>query len=195
MAAALGLTRGLAGVWSNTLVRNDDVVIGAAIPWHLERLRQRRLPLKTILDAGRRSSMMRDAEEQLSFDAHAWGFVHYLMFADDGAHASKLQAFIAGLMKGQDPETVFTASIGSVDEYERNFATYVNRNLFSAARVRVDVGLDRERFLARPMSSVESAVAKAGFTSRCGARSRRGRFSITRSPRTQSQPERCRSKR
>jgi tetratricopeptide (TPR) repeat protein len=163
VAAPLWLTRGLAGVWSNTLIRNNDVIVGAAIPWHLERLRQRRLPLKAILDASRRSSTMRDAEEQLSFDAHAWGLVHYLMFADEGAHASKLQAFIAALMKGHSPDSAFAASIGNIDEYDRNFAAYVNRGLFSAARFKVDLGLDRERFPTRPMSSSEAAVAKAGF--------------------------------
>lgn len=163
VAPPLWLTRGLAGVWSNTLVRNDDVIVGAAIPWHLERLRERRLPLKTLLDADRRSSVLRNDEEMRAFDAYAWGFVHYLVFGDEGVHAPKLNAFIVALKNGRAPNDAFAATIGSIEEYERNFITYVNRSLFSAARVRVDVGLDRERFPARPLSPVESAVAKASF--------------------------------
>ncbi len=163
VAAPLWLTRGLAGVWSNTLIRNDDVIVGAAIPWHLERLRQRRLPLKSMLDVTYGSRAMRDAEEQQSFDAHAWGFVHYLMFADEGRHASKLDAFIVAMRNGQNADAAFAASIGSTEEYDRSFAAYVNRGIFSAARFKVDLGLDRERFPARPMPAPEATVAKAGF--------------------------------
>ena len=42
----LWVSRGLAGVLSNTLVRQRDVLIGAPIPWHLESLRERRIPLR-----------------------------------------------------------------------------------------------------------------------------------------------------
>jgi tetratricopeptide (TPR) repeat protein len=159
----LWLTRGLAGVWSNTLVRKDDVIVGAAIPWHLERLRRRRLPLNAMLTAERRSGVLLNNEELQSFDAQSWAFVHYLMFGDDGSHAAKLNAFVSALMRGQAPYAAFAASIGSFDEYDHRFASYVNRSHFSAARVNIDVGLDRERFPVRAMAPVETMEAKASF--------------------------------
>jgi hypothetical protein len=37
----LGLNRGLAGVVSNTIVREARLQLGPPIPWHLQRLRDR----------------------------------------------------------------------------------------------------------------------------------------------------------
>jgi hypothetical protein len=48
----LWFTRGLAGVLSNTIVRNSELLVGAPIPWHLRELRQRsRLRLTTLVAA------------------------------------------------------------------------------------------------------------------------------------------------
>lgn len=63
------LSRGLAGVISNTLVRQSDVIIGAPIPWHLERLRERRLPLRQMLAVTRQSPQFRREEGMRYFDA------------------------------------------------------------------------------------------------------------------------------
>ena len=79
----LWLSRGLSGVISNTLVRQDDIVIGAVLPWHLESLRERRLPLRQMLSMSRRSPDYLRDEAQRYFDAQSWAFVHYLMFGDD----------------------------------------------------------------------------------------------------------------
>lgn len=157
------LQRGLAGVLSNTLVRQDDVIVGAAIPWHLENIRQRRLPLREMMSANRNSDLLRKNDQLQLFDAQSWAFVHYLMFSDQGVHAPKLNAFVAAVGKGQAADAAFATSIGNVDEYERAFITYVNRDLYSAARIRVDVGVDRERFPVRPMTPAESAIARASF--------------------------------
>jgi len=157
------LLRGLAGVLSNTLVRQDDVIVGAAIPWHLETLRDRPKPLAQMLSDTASQVRMRTSEGLQAFDAQAWGFVHYLMFSEQGVHAPKLNALVGQIEQGQSAEAAFAAAIGDVDAYQRAFATYVNRSIFSAARIKVDVNLDRSRFPARKMAPVETAVARASF--------------------------------
>ena len=164
----LWLSRGLAGVLSNTLVRQKDVLIGATIPWHLQQLRARRVPLAQMIAATRHSPELARNEGAQYFDAHSWAFVHFLMFGEERRHADRLNAFVALLGKGQSPDAAFTAAFGSVAEFDAAFSTYVNRSLFSAVRVKVDAGVDRERFPVRPMSPSEGALARASFHATMG---------------------------
>lgn len=157
------LLRGLAGVMSNTLVREDDVVVGAAIPWHLEALRSRPRPLDQLLSDTAQQVRMRTDEGLRAFDAQAWGFVHYLMFSEGGVQAPKLNAFVARIEQGQPADAAFAAAIGEAGAYQRAFTNYVNRSIFTAARIKVDLNLDRSRFPVRRMTPVETAVARASF--------------------------------
>jgi tetratricopeptide (TPR) repeat protein len=157
------VSRGLAGLISNTLVRENDVVVGATIPWHLETLRQRRLPLRQMVAVSVNSVELRDNERLRYFDAQAWAFVHYLAFGENGANARKLNAFIDLLKKGEPADAAFASTIGNIDDYERALDSYVNRNLYQAMRVKVDLELDRERFPARAMTPGETALARASF--------------------------------
>jgi len=164
----LWLSRGLSGVISNTLVRQDDIVIGAVLPWYLESLRERRLPLRHMLSTSRRSPDLLRDETQRYFDAQSWAFVHYLMFGDDARNADRLNAFVGMLAGGQDPDAAFTAALGSIDDYDRSFTSYVNRSIYRGARIKVDAGLDRERFPARSMTPPEGALARASFHAAMG---------------------------
>lgn len=157
------LSRGLAGVISNTLVREKDVLIGATIPWELERLRQGRMHLREMLAVTRNSREYRSGDGLRLIDAMSWAFVHYVIFGDDGRHAGKLTAFLGQVDRGQEPAAAFAAAFGNVDDYEGGFGNYINRNLFRAARVKLDLGVDRARFPARQMTPAESAALRAGF--------------------------------
>jgi tetratricopeptide (TPR) repeat protein len=157
------LSRGLAGVLSNTLVRQKDVIVGAMIPWHLEDLRQRRRPLRQILTAAWGAPELRRNDSLAEFDAHAWAFVHMLMFGHDGKNSARLNNFVAEVAKGTAQDAAFASTIGDIEQYERDFVNYVNRNLFPAIRVKIDAGVDRERFPARKLTEGEAAGARAGF--------------------------------
>ena len=164
----LWLSRGLAGVLSNTLVRQNDVLIGAAIPWHLEQLRARRIPLAQMMAVSPNSPELKRSENAQYFDAQCWGFVHYLMFGQEGRHAENLNSFVGLLGKGQPPEAAFAAAFGSVPEFDAAFSSYVNRSVFPAVRVKGDAGVDRERFPTRQMSPAEGALARASFHATMG---------------------------
>jgi tetratricopeptide (TPR) repeat protein len=121
------------------------------------------MPLGPMVSATPDSAELKTSDGLRYFDAQAWAFVHYLMFADGGAHAPKLNQFVNLLKQGQARDTAFGSTIGEVAAYESAFATYVNRSLYSAVQVKVDMELDRERIPARPMTVGETALARASF--------------------------------
>ena len=84
----LWLSRGLSGVISNTIVRENAISIGPAIPWHLQRLRGgSRLPLSDVLAVTYSSAELSDGERLNRFDAQSWALVHFLMFGNEGSAA------------------------------------------------------------------------------------------------------------
>src|SRR5262245_47897673 len=77
----LWLSRGLAGVMSNTIVRDTFIRIGPPIPYHIQRLRDRsRMTLDELATTTRASGVFADADRMRGFDAQSWALVHYLMF-------------------------------------------------------------------------------------------------------------------
>lgn len=160
----LWLSRGLSGVLSNTLVRNDHVVVGAPIPRHLETLRERpRTALAKLLTLTRNSPELGDAHSQGVFDAQVWAFVHFLMFANNSAYADELNAFAARLSKGDDPSAAFRETLGTPESLENAFRVYFNRPTFVAHRFNIDVAVERERFPVRTLSAAESESVRALF--------------------------------
>jgi len=125
-------TRGLAGVMSNTLVHEDEIVVGAPIPWPLDRLREReRLPLATLVTLTRDSPEFRTEEGMERFDAQSWALVHFLLFGDNGARAASLGRFAALVATGIQPDATLREALGRVEQLDGPLATYVTHNLFS----------------------------------------------------------------
>jgi hypothetical protein len=81
------LLRGIAAVISNTLVRNNEIQLGRVLPQHLNYLRARgRMPLKDVVSVVTGADPRFDQPGFLqAMDAHAWAFVHFLIWADQGA--------------------------------------------------------------------------------------------------------------
>ena len=87
----LWFRHGFSGVLSNTIVRDDHILLGAPIPWQLEILRERPLlPLSKLLAVTRRSPEVLEADRREIFDAETWAFVHFLMFGEERRRAEKL---------------------------------------------------------------------------------------------------------
>src|SRR5262245_61756754 len=100
----LWLGRGLAGVLSNTVVRDNFIRLGPPIPWHLQRLRSgSRLPLNALVAVTRSSPEYTQGERLIAFDAQSWAFVHYLMFGQEGRQRSQLDRLLALINQGTDP--------------------------------------------------------------------------------------------
>jgi hypothetical protein len=73
----LWFSRGLAGVMSNTIVRESKIMLGPIIPWELERLRtSARLKVPALLKMTGDSPAFVNGDGMSAFDAQSWAFVH-----------------------------------------------------------------------------------------------------------------------
>ena len=160
----LWFSRGLAGVLSNTLVRENHIALGAPIPWHLEMLRERaRIPLARLVSVDRSSPEYLKGDALSILDAQSWAFVHYLMFGEGGVHRERVNRLATLLAAGKPGDAAVTEALGPVEAYERGFGNYLQRNVFSYQKAIVDSNVKRERFAARPMPPAEAAAGRAVF--------------------------------
>jgi tetratricopeptide (TPR) repeat protein len=156
------LRRGLAGVMSNTIVRDAYLLLGAPIPWELEEVRDRtRMSLASLVAVKRGAPELERGEQLGRFDAQSWAFVHFLMFAENGARRPALETFLEQVIDGIDPAVALRETIGPVEPLERPFHTYINRSIFSFQKINVDVSMTREGFAARAMTVSESSSLRA----------------------------------
>jgi hypothetical protein len=170
------LSRGLAGVLSNTLVRDDHIVVGAPIPWHLERLRHlARLPMEELVTITRHSPKLRDGLE--GFDAQSWAFVHFLMFGDNRSRAGQLDEFAKLVSGGTDAPTAFRRTLGPPENFGLPFRVYFDRSIFQAARFDIDIGIEREKLPVRTLPPADAAGVRAAFLTATG-RSKEARTAI-----------------
>jgi len=156
--------RGFTGVLSNTIVRDDRVLFGPIIPWHINALRDLpRMPLAKLVTVTRRSPELKQSEFLKTFDAQTWALVHYLVFGDQGKRAPQFAAFIKLTAEGRDPVAAFTEALGPIDAVEGGLLIYVQRQLFVYQQVKVDVNVQREKFPVRQVPAAEAVSSRALF--------------------------------
>jgi len=156
-------------VLSNTIVRESAIQLGPPIPWHLQRIRdEARLKLSDLVSMREDAPMLRDGDGLSRFDAESWALVHYLMFADGGAHWGTLDRYVKAVFAGTDPQAAFREAIGNPDDLETPFRIYISRSIFSFRQVNVDASVKREGFAVRPLPPVESASRRALFHAAMG---------------------------
>jgi tetratricopeptide (TPR) repeat protein len=161
--------RGLAGVMSNTVIRDAHIYVGPPIPWHLEELRNHsRLHIADLIKVGRNSPEFRGDEGMRRFDAETWALVHFLMFADKGAHSVQLQKFTNMVAGGGDPDAAFREALGPPEALDGPFAVYISRSIYSYSDYDSDVSVKRESFPVRQLPVAESASVRALFHAAMG---------------------------
>jgi tetratricopeptide (TPR) repeat protein len=154
----------MSSVMSNTIVRSPSIQIGRVIPWHLQRLRSGgQLQLPDMFGAGPTSPLVHDADKLSQFDALSWACVHFLMFADEGAHRQYLDRFIALVNQGQPTDAALDFGMGSVAKLEQSLRQYILRQVFPFMSVGVDVLVKRESFPTRTLSRAEQLSTEGAF--------------------------------
>lgn len=153
----LWLVRGLSEVLSNTLVRESEIQVGRMLPQNLRQLRTRpRLALKDVVAATNDSMRERSAEELFTLDAHAWAFVHFLVWADRGAYAPLLDKYVNGVLNGADPAASIVSTLGDVSRFENAFDVYISRDVFFFAKFETAARVSRDGFTARDLTDLET---------------------------------------
>jgi hypothetical protein len=182
-------SRGLSGVMSNTIVRENKILVGPPIPWHLQRLRESgRIKLPALVKAMRTSPEVRDEEGLRLYDAEAWALVHFLMFGDNGARWPKLDQFAQMVARGTAPEVAFREALGAPEDLEGPFGLYISRSIYSFRQVNVDVAVKREKFDSHPLAPADVAARRALFHTAM-RRPTEARASIAEARKTANTPE------
>lgn len=156
------LSIGLAEVYGNTSVRDKEVHVGRPVPWHLRQFNERaRQPLPAILAAQHDTPLLLKDNTRASFDAQCWALVHYLSFADQGAHARELGRFIQLWLAGRPQNQAWAESFGDVKSVESKLLAYSTQPIMSFGRLLADVNLERRRLPVRPLVPAETAALRA----------------------------------
>ncbi|MCC6991666.1 MAG: hypothetical protein IT181_21880 [Acidobacteria bacterium] len=153
----LWVVRGLSEVLSNTLVRDSEIQVGRVLPQNLTQLRTRpRLALKDVVAATNDSMRGRPADDLFALDAHAWAFVHFLVWADRGAYAPLFDKYVNGVLNGADPVASITSTLGDVSRFENAFNVYIGRDVFFFAKFETDARVSRDGFTVRDLTDLEA---------------------------------------
>jgi TPR repeat protein len=160
----LWFARGITEVFSNTIVRDDDVELGRVNRWHLQRLREGQfLSFAKLRSVDRSSPYYTQGDKLDVFDANAWALIHYLMFADQGAYQKELNRFSALLQAGYKPEVALAEAFPDLATVERKAEAYAHTLAFSFTRLNIDLDVKQEGFTLRPLGAAEAAGGRAAF--------------------------------
>jgi len=160
----LWFVTGLAGVLSNTIVRDTFILVGAPIPWHLRRLNSRsRLPLNSLMAVTQKSPEYTDADRLEGFEAESWAFVHYLLFGDEAAHRKQVDQYAELIHRGTDAAVAFKEAFGRIEDLDAPFKAHTSKPLIPFGKAAVDISVKRESFQFRTMPTAEAAALRAGF--------------------------------
>lgn len=156
--------RGLAELVGNLLVQKQEIHVGRPRSGVLRLLRERGYyPMPEFLAADGDSPWVRDEVAVDAFDAQAWAVLHYLMFGDEGAHASKLDRFHQLLRGGATAERATAEALGDLQALAAGVRQHVGRKLFRYHRVLVSLEQVAGGLAARPVTAAEAALARAEF--------------------------------
>jgi len=170
---------------ANTLVRDKDVEVGRAIPWHIQRLTGRAtesaegqraedrrttapgtasvFPLARLVAVTRDDPEYTSEADRRTFDAQSWAFVHYLMYGEGGAHRAKFNRFAGLLRDGTAADVALRESLGDVSALERGFREHVRLRALPFQRFAVDVGVAKEKWPSRTLAAAEEMASRARF--------------------------------
>ena len=156
------LSRGLAEVLSNTIVRESNVLIGPPLPNNLRLIGERsRLRIPELVRMKANAPELSTEDGLSRFDAQSWALVHMLMFDKNGARAGALNQFFKLLASGVDADKAFAEALGSPEDLERDYVLYLTKSIFSFLQLNVDVGVKREGFAQRDVPPVEAAALRS----------------------------------
>jgi tetratricopeptide (TPR) repeat protein len=154
--------RGLAEVWSNTWVREREIQVGRPIPRHISSIREHStIPAAEFIAASPGSRWLTGETEARVFDAQAWGFMHYLMFGENGQNAPKLNRLSQLLMNGVEPAAALRESLSDPRPYVEGLRQYASLSIFPFAKIPVSLELKVESFTKRPLGAAEAAILRA----------------------------------
>jgi hypothetical protein len=159
----LWLRDGLAGVLSNTIVRDNEIRLGMAPPWYVETMATAsRLRLSQLLTTDDTSPYYRNPATRDYFDAQTWAVLHYLLFGAPDLGA-KLDATIRAVMAGTPSLDAFQRSFGPLEPIENAYMQHVRKPLIPYTRLKTETRIDAKAFTSRPLPEADALTSRAAL--------------------------------
>lgn len=156
------LGEGLAEYFSTFAVASGgkQIVIGRAIPVHLQRLRQSDwIPMQTLLAVEQDSAYYRELDKKSIFYAQSWALTHYLM-TGDANRQSQFRQFLNALAGGLSAETALSQFFQtSPDNLGATLREYVRRNVLGSQTISFDRKIETDETMT--VTTLGNAELKA----------------------------------
>ena len=158
----LWFERGLSDVFSNTVVHDNDILVGQVIPWRLQRLRSGGRPqLDVVLSVDRSSPYMTNRDMMEVFDATSWALVHYLMFGNDARNLQTFNRFTQAIKSGSHPNEALAQLYGGLDAVRSGHSNYISQGMYLYQKYPMGADVDVNAFAARTLTPPDAALALA----------------------------------
>jgi TPR repeat protein len=158
----LWFVRGFADVFSNTVVRDNTILVGQVIPWRLQRLRSGGRPqLEVVLAVDRNSPYMTNGDQMELFDATSWALVHYLMLGNEAKNLQAFNRFLQAIKNGTHPNDALVEFYGGLDAVRSGHTNYISQGMYLYQKYQVGADVNPDAFAARTLAAPEMAVALA----------------------------------
>ena len=132
----LWLNEGLAEYYStyHLVDRGKAATVGRAQRDHILRLRERYLPIATLIDVDHSSPMYNEGERRTIFYAESWALIHYLMVARPNG-GDTINRYVREIAEGRTPAEAFTTAFGKTPvELDKELREYLRGLTFKEYR-------------------------------------------------------------
>ncbi|HEV8395403.1 MAG TPA: hypothetical protein VGQ37_14075 [Vicinamibacterales bacterium] len=167
----LWLRDGLAGVLSNTIVRENEIRFGMAPPWYIRTVStQSRLRLPQLFTTTRDSSYYQNPATRDQFDAQTWALLHYLLFDPVIGKSGKLDVAIQAIASGTPSADAMRQAYGDFEPLEGayTYMLHVRKELLPYSRLKTETRIAASAFSSRVLSDGDSANARAALHTAMG---------------------------
>ena len=159
----LWLRDGLAGVLSNTIVREKEIRLGMAPPWYVRTIStESRLRLEQLLTMDDKARYYRDPATRDHFDAQTWALLHFLLFGSPES-PGKLDAVIKAVQDGTPSLEAFQRSFGSLEPIEAAYMQHVRKPLIPYSRLKTETLIEAKAFGSRPLADADALTSRAAL--------------------------------
>jgi hypothetical protein len=159
----LWVRNGLAGILSNTIVRENEIRLGMAPPWYLRSITSdARLRLAELFGMDSSAPYYRDAATRNRFDAQAWALVHFLMFGSPEQPA-RLDAYLKAVTEGTASLAAAQQAFGDFEALENAYMLHVRKELIPYSRLKTETKVAQSAFTSRPLPEVDALTTRAAL--------------------------------
>ena len=130
------LNEGLAEYYStyHLIDRGKAATVGRAQRDHILLLRERYLPIATLIDVDQSSPMYNEGERRTIFYAESWALTHYLMVARPNG-GETINRYVHEIAEGRPPVEAFTTAFGKTPvELDKELRDYLRGLTFKEYR-------------------------------------------------------------